>query len=447
MLSYLIEINIITIFLYGFYRLLFTNDTFFSWRRFMLLNIYLIALLVPFADFSNWISIREATQNMANTYAETVLSEAPSPPSKDTVLSWNTVLLWIYMGGVCIFLLRFIIQLIGIYRLARKTEVSFIKGVKVHIIEKNGSPFSFFQWIFINREVLYESQLQEILIHEQCHVEQKHSIDVMLSELFTIVCWFNPFAWLLKREIRLNLEYLADFHVVQVGCDQKSYQYHLLGMTYHKKNTPHILNNFNVLLLKKRIKMMNKRRSRVIVKAKYALLIPVIATLLVVKNIESVAHSLVSNKIVNNEVIVPIYTKANNALQKKPIFSSKISKEDNIKKLKEEVHEVSHDEINTIVKKKAINNTAPSNVIKDSHVDIKDSELPEKNSTNVRIYNISFAVDAKGSVSSLNVTHIKDTLYNQKDLQEIERMSEDKPDNTINKTIKAIYNLPISFKL
>ena len=254
MLSYLVEINIITIFLYGFYRLLFTNDTFFSWRRFMLLNIYLIALLVPFADFSNWISIREATQNMANTYAETVLSEAPSPPSKATVLSWNTVLLWIYMGGVCIFLLRFVIQLIGIYRLARKTEVSIIKGVKVHIIEKNGSPFSFFHWIFINREVLYESQLQEILIHEQCHVEQKHSIDVMLSELFTIVCWFNPFAWLLKREIRLNLEYLADFHVVQVGCDQKSYQYHLLGMTYHKKNTPHILNNFNVLLLKKRIK-------------------------------------------------------------------------------------------------------------------------------------------------------------------------------------------------
>lgn len=120
MLSYLVEINIITIFLYGFYRLLFTNDTFFSWRRFMLLNIYLIALLVPFADFSNWISIREATQNMANTYAETVLSEAPSPPSKATVLSWNTVLLWIYMGGVCIFLLRFVIQLIEIYRLAKK---------------------------------------------------------------------------------------------------------------------------------------------------------------------------------------------------------------------------------------------------------------------------------------------------------------------------------------
>jgi len=94
MLSYLVEINIITIFLYGFYRLLFTNDTFFSWRRFMLLNIYLIALLVPFADFSNWISIHEATQNMASTYAETVLSGATSLPSKATVLSWNTILLW-----------------------------------------------------------------------------------------------------------------------------------------------------------------------------------------------------------------------------------------------------------------------------------------------------------------------------------------------------------------
>jgi len=446
MLLYLVEINIITIFLYGFYRLLFTNDTFFSWRRFMLLNTYLIALLVPFADFSNWIRIHEATQNMASTYAETVLSEATSLPSKATVLSWNTILLWIYMGGVCMFLLRFVIQLIGIYRLAKKTEVSTIKGIKVHIIEKNESPFSFFRWIFVNPEVRYESQLQEILIHEQCHVEQKHSIDVVLAELFTIVCWFNPFAWLLKREIRLNLEYLADLYVVQVGCDQKSYQYHLLGMTYHK-NVSTILNNFNDLLLKKRIKMMNRRRSRLIVKAKYTLLIPVTATLLVVKNIESVAHSLVSNKIVSNEVIVSVNTKANNVLQKKPIFTSKISKESNIKKLKEQVYEMSHNRINTIIEKKAINNTAPSNVIKDSYVDIKDPELLEKNSTNVRIYNISFAVDTKGSVSSLSVTHTKDTLYNQKDLQGIERMSKDKPDNTQNKTIKAIYNLPISFKL
>jgi peptidase, M56 family len=446
MLLYLVEINIITIFLYGFYRLLFTNDTFFSWRRFMLLNTYLIALLVPFADFSNWIRIHEATQNMASTYAETVLSEATSLPSKATVLSWNTILLWIYMGGVCMFLLRFVIQLIGIYRLAKKTEVSTIKGIKVHIIEKNESPFSFFRWIFVNPEVRYESQLQEILIHEQCHVEQKHSIDVVLAELFTIVCWFNPFAWLLKREIRLNLEYLADLYVVQVGCDQKSYQYHLLGMTYHK-NVSTILNNFNDLLLKKRIKMMNRRRSRLIVKAKYTLLIPVTATLLVVKNIESVAHSLVSNKIVSNEVIVSVNTKANNVLQKKPIFTSKISKESNIKKLKEQVYEMSHNRINTIIEKKAINNTAPSNVIKDSYVDIKDPELPEKNSTNVRIYNIYFAVDTKGSVSSLSVTHTKDTLYNQKDLQGIERMSKDKPDNTQNKTIKAIYNLPISFKL
>ena len=100
-----------------------------------------------------------------------------------------------------------------------------------------------------------------------------------------------------------------------------------------------------------------------------------------------------------------------------------------------------------MIEKKAINNTAPSNVIKDSHVDIKDPELPEKKSTNVRIYNISFTVDTKGSVSSLNVTHIKDTLYNQKNLQEIERMSKDKPDNTKNKTIKAVYSIPISFKL
>ena len=96
---------------------------------------------------------------------------------------------------------------------------------------------------------------------------------------------------MLKREVRLNLEYLADNNVLTSGANKKEYQYHLLVLTY-QKNVATISNNFNVLPLKKRIEMMNKERTKQIAKAKYALYIPLIATLLIVSNIETVARNI-----------------------------------------------------------------------------------------------------------------------------------------------------------
>ena len=100
---------------------------------------------------------------------------------------------------------------------------------------------------------------QEILTHEQTHVRQWHSIDVIISEIVNIICWMNPFAWLLKTEIRLNLEYLADHKVMESGTNKKAYQYHLLGLANQNRQTG-LYNNFNLSHLKNRIKMMNKKR-------------------------------------------------------------------------------------------------------------------------------------------------------------------------------------------
>lgn len=97
--------------------------------------------------------------------------------------------------------------------------------------------------------------------------------------------------WLLKREVRLNLEYLADHNVLASGTNSKEYQYHLLGLAF-RKNVATISNNFNVLPLKKRINMMNKKRTKGIAKAKYALYIPLAVALLIVSNIETVAHNI-----------------------------------------------------------------------------------------------------------------------------------------------------------
>lgn len=113
----------------------------------------------------------------------------------------------------------------------------------------------------MNPAAVKEDEINEILTHEMAHVKQHHSVDVLLAEMVSICCWMNPFAWLLKREVRLNLEFLADRKVMEAGFATKSYQYHLLGLAYNHKYG--LSNNFNFSHLKQRIIMLNKKNQTV----------------------------------------------------------------------------------------------------------------------------------------------------------------------------------------
>lgn len=206
-------------------------------------------------------------------------------------MNWETTAMVIYNMVVCLLLLRFLWQLASIVRLKAQCKKADINGTKVYLLESNEGSFSFFNWIFINPTKHSRQEIDEIMTHELAHCRQRHSVDILFAELFAIAFWVNPFVWLLKREVRLNLEYLADNNVLANGTDSKEYQYHLLGLAY-RKNVATISNNFNVLPLKKRIKMMNKKRTKKIAKAKYALYIPLAAMLLVVSNIETVARDI-----------------------------------------------------------------------------------------------------------------------------------------------------------
>ena len=118
-------------------------------------------------------------------------------------------------------------------------------------------------------------------MHETTHVKQLHSVDTLLTELVCAICWFNPFVWLFRTEIRMNLEFLADKSVLSSGYGAEHYQLHLLSLSYNKAAVT-ITNNFNVSLLKKRIFMMNKKQTPNRSIFKYALIIPVIAILLLI---------------------------------------------------------------------------------------------------------------------------------------------------------------------
>ena len=291
MIMYLLKLNIALILLFSFYKLMFTGDTFFSWRRATLIGMYFVAMMLPLMDFSAWLSNSEGMTFIANEYAIVVLPTVSTSSKGGGVLLWELVVLIVYSVVTCVLLLRFLWQLISIILLKNNSQTAYIHDTEVYVLTNDEGPFSFFNWIFINPERHKSDEIEEIMMHELTHCQQFHSIDIILAELFCIVFWFNPFVWLLKREVRLNLEYLADNSVLANGKDNKEYQYHLLGLTY-RKNVATISNNFNVLPIKKRIKMMNKKETKGILKAKYMLYIPLVAMLLAVSNIETIARNV-----------------------------------------------------------------------------------------------------------------------------------------------------------
>ena len=164
------------------------------------------------------------------------------------------------------------------------------------------SPFSFGPWIFIHSDGMDEQTLREIFIHEQAHVHGWHTLDIIVSQLFCILFWWNPATWIMRREVRLNLEFIADKAVAdslspslgegtRVGRSLQAYQYRLLGFST-QTNVATIANNFNVLPLKRRIVMMNLRRTRRTGMLKYILFVPVAAALLLLSNLDALARKI-----------------------------------------------------------------------------------------------------------------------------------------------------------
>lgn len=290
--AYLLKVNVAFVLFYAFYRLFFYKDTFFKLRRAILLAFFGLALFYPLLNIQDWVRQQEPIADVIYMYSA-MLPEATAKADAAASVDWYRWLLgslgFIYWGIVAFLCGRFLVQLSSILWLAHTSERVVIHETPVYALRKAAGPFSFFRMVFLHPESHSDKETDEILTHECTHVSQWHSIDVILSEMMCMACWFNPFVWLLKREVRHNLEYLADNTVIQSGYDSKSYQYHLLGLAHHQSVTT-LYNSFNVLHLKNRIMMMNKKRSPGIVRTKYLIFIPLVGILMLLSNIEAVAR-------------------------------------------------------------------------------------------------------------------------------------------------------------
>jgi len=287
-LMYFLKVNIAIALFYLFYRLVFYNDTFWSTRRFYLVVSILLAVVYPFISFSGWLEKQEPMQVIMANYVQ--LNEITVTNAPVNNLNLENVLLIIYgLVSICL-LIRMMVQLTSILRWRLKGKRQILQGNEIIAVDATITPFSFFNTIFINPALHNEHETLQILTHENTHARQLHSLDVLLSELMTVIFWMNPAAWLLKREIRHNLEFLADNSVLKSGIDSKNYQYHLLQLSYHVPENQ-LINKFNISPLKKRITMMNQQKTKKAGILKYSLIVPLALALVLSSNAETIVNS------------------------------------------------------------------------------------------------------------------------------------------------------------
>lgn len=274
---YALKVSVALMLFHLVYILFFRQDTFFKLRRGYFLFVLLFSLLYPLVHFEldQVENIPVTAPYIVNEIEIFVDQQLNSQQEVGiTEISWFSVLVYLSLLGTVIFLLRFFMQLLSVSFLLKGKKWQRKEKYKLVKVEgDNLSSFSFFNWIIINTAGQTEQQIEDILKHESVHASQLHSVDVLLYEFLCLLFWWNPFAWLMKRAVKLNLEYLADEGVLQEKKDFKEYQYTLLQVNTANTGTAFI-NNFNVSHLKKRIIMMNKKRTSMFKSVKFLLAIP-----------------------------------------------------------------------------------------------------------------------------------------------------------------------------
>ncbi|NLD24467.1 MAG: M56 family metallopeptidase, partial [Bacteroidales bacterium] len=293
LIIYLIQVNLALVLFYLLYAFLFKRDTFLHLRRFYFISSIAFSLLYPLLVVPGLSDVFNFMKDEPKVVEATVFFEAPTmqmiiDQPEEAVRSfnipWEQVISIIYIAVTLFFISRFLWQLISIFRMKVKSKKVSVSGVDVYELRTDITPFSFFGMIFINTDMHTEEELNQIIIHEHTHVKERHSLDVMLIEVLLLFSWWNPFVWFFKREMAMNLEYLADKGVLRKGVDSREYQYHLLRLTYHE-TAVQIVNNFNVSQLKQRIMMMNKTKSSSLKLAKYLLMLPMFFVLIAANSV------------------------------------------------------------------------------------------------------------------------------------------------------------------
>lgn len=274
--QYLLKLSISLAVVYLFYALVLRRLTFHTWNRWYLLGYSLLAFFIPFINISPMLEHGAWNENTVVQLIPVMGVYEVAKPA-NAIDGWTACLV-LLIAGVVFMLVRLLIQYLSFRHIRKSSQLISDGSVKIYQVDKQIIPFSFGRSIFINQDQHSEHELKEIIRHEFIHVKQRHTTDILWSEVLCMLNWYNPFAWLIRQSIRQNLEFIADHQVLKAGLDRRQYQYLLLKVVGVPAFA--IANQFNFSSLKKRIAMMNKMRSAKVHLIKFLFVLPLLTILL-----------------------------------------------------------------------------------------------------------------------------------------------------------------------
>jgi TonB family protein len=277
LLSWLLEPAISLGMFYIAYFLFLKKEAFFNFHRFYFLTAVVFSAALPFFSFASPVSLVNYSFLMPGVTVSSSAAEQ-QVAAMGTVPAWSRILIILYFTVAAFLLLRFLIKLAQITLLVIRNKTRNYKNALIVELQTGQPPFSFLNFIFLNSGKYDAEEEQKIIEHELAHVNQYHTLDLILLELITIFQWFNPFAWLTRRTVIEVHEYLADEEVIGRGTSISFYQKLLLNIQT-EKNFLLPVNNFNKSLTLNRIKMMTTIKPPAWKKIKILLLFPVVLAL------------------------------------------------------------------------------------------------------------------------------------------------------------------------
>lgn len=273
---YSVKVAVCLALFYLFHKLLMSRDTFHTFNRFAILSMMLLSLVLPLVHLSldSEAGINRGTVALEGLVAQTVVADGGNGVGEG--LSLTQVLLAAYVLGVVLFVGKALLSVGSLLRLIRRARcVEVRNGIRIYTMQGDISPFSWFRYIIMSEKDWQENR-REIVLHEMAHIRRCHSMDVAVCNMMIVFQWYNPAAWLLKRELQTVHEYEADEAVLSAGVDATHYQMLLIRKAVGERLFL-MANNLNHNSLKKRITMMKIKRTNPMQKAKIAFVLPLAA--------------------------------------------------------------------------------------------------------------------------------------------------------------------------
>lgn len=281
-LYYLLEANLYLILFYGFYRLFLHRETFYGLNRSYLIFSSILAFILPFfqlgflkASVIEQITIAPTTETVVSQVMMT--ENLPVETYQPGIFTIDNAIIAIYSLVTIAFLLKMLFNLSKIIRMRKLPSVKLDNGVKLIDLKDSKIAFSFFNLLFLDPQL---AEKNTILKHELVHIKQKHSLDVLLFEIIQIINWFNPIVYLVKKDIKLIHEYLADEETTKYDVEKYHYAMFLIQNSTGIQNLTLTNQIFSSSILKKRISMLNQKKSTRWARLKLLLALPITAGIL-----------------------------------------------------------------------------------------------------------------------------------------------------------------------